>query len=163
MEQMHEISFEQISDGSIRLEQQSGHGERDVILLHPEQLRFIARRMAGMKSETAALVQDLERKLSVITDRLEHLVTDDWFRKGIINECGDGVEMMVRLDGIVDLCVEMDGGRLLPSEPKLEPQKAVMGEAGNKLGINPSTNKENEAESECGPSGRDPFVLADGR
>ena len=147
MEQMHEISFEQISDGSIRLEQLSGHDERDVIILHPEQLRFIARRMAGMKPDTAALVEDLERKLSVITDRLEHLVTDNWFRKGIINECSDGIEMMAKLDGLVDLCVEMDGGRLLPSESKPEPQKAIMGGSIDKLSPNMPDSKENAATS----------------
>ena len=120
MEQMHEISFEQIEDGSIRLEQQSGHGERDVILLHPEQLKFITRRMAGMSETTARQVKDLERKLSVIADRLEALVCEKWFREEILDRCGNGAEMINKLDGIVDLAIEMDGGRLLPSESKPE-------------------------------------------
>ena len=73
-----------------------------------------------MSSETASQVQDLERKLAVLTDRLETLVTDRWFRKGILDSCGDGIQTITKLDALVDLAVEMDGGRLLPNEPELE-------------------------------------------
>lgn len=76
-----------------------------------------------MNNTTAEQVQDLDRKLSVITDRLENLVTADWFRKDILDGCGNGIEILAKLDGLVDLCIEMDGGRLLPSEPKPEPKK----------------------------------------
>ena len=139
MEQMHEISFEQIKDGSIRLEQQSGVDEPSVILLHPEQLKYITRRICGMSETTARQVKDLERKLSVITDRMERLVTEDWFRKGIIDGCADFAEILERLDGIVVLAVEMDGGRLLPSEPKPEAKvqktNATKREDGLQLGL----------------------------
>lgn len=117
-QQFHDLSFTRMDDGTIRLEQQSGVDEPNVIVVHPEQILFVARRLCGMSSETAAKARDLERKLAVITDRLERLVTDKWFRDGIIKECGDGIEMITRLDGLVDLAVEMDGGRLLPNEPK---------------------------------------------
>ena len=122
MEQMHEITFERIADGAIRLEQQSGVDEPNVILLHSEQLKYVTRRMCGMDSATAARVEDLERKLSVITDRLETLVCEKWFRDEILERCGNGAEMINRLDGLVDLAIEMDGGRLLPSDPKPEPE-----------------------------------------
>ncbi len=115
----HDLSFDLQDDGTVKLTQ-TDCGEDYVITAHPEQIAFIARRVCGMSVTTAKQVEDLERKLSVITDRLERLVTDDWFRKGIINECGDGIEMIAKLDGLVDLAVEMDGGRLLPSEPKTE-------------------------------------------
>ena len=119
----HDLAFDLMDDGTVKLTQ-TDCGEDYIITAHPEQIAFIARRVCGMNITTAEQVEDLERKLSVITDRLERIVTDDWFRKGIINECGDGIEMIAKLDGLVDLAVEMDGGRLLPSEPKPEPKKA---------------------------------------
>ena len=123
MEKMYEVGFEIIDDGTVKLDQQSGVEEPNVIWIHPEQLRFITRRLCGLNEATASQVQDLERKLSVLTDRLERLVTAKWFRDGIINDCGDFAEMLSKLDGLVDLAIEMDGGRLLPSEPKPEPKK----------------------------------------
>ena len=118
-QRFHDLTFSLMDDGTVKLTQ-TDCGEDYIITAHPEQIVFIARRLCGMSSETAAKARDLERKLAVITDRLERLVTDKWFRDGIINECGDGIEMIARLDGLVDLCVEMDGGRLLPNEPELE-------------------------------------------
>ena len=118
----HDLSFDLQDDGTVKLTQ-TDCGEDYVITAHPEQIVFVARRLCGMSITTAAQVEDLERKLSVLTDRLERLVTDKWFRKGIIEECGDGIEMIAKLDGLLDLAVEMDGGRLLPSEPPPEPKK----------------------------------------
>lgn len=121
-QRFHDLTFDLLDDGTVKLTQ-TDCGEDYIITAHPEQIAFIARRVCGMSITTAEQVEDLERKLSVLTDRLEHLVTADWFRKGIINECGDGIEMIAKLDGLLDLAVEMDGGRLLPSEAKPEPKK----------------------------------------
>ena len=121
-QRFYDLSFAQQNDGTVRLTQ-TDCGEDSIIDVHPEQLKFIARRLCGMDSATAEQVEDLERKLSVLTDRLERLVTDKWFRKNIVEECGDGIEMIAKLDGLLDLAVEMDGGRLLPFEPPPEPKK----------------------------------------
>ena len=121
-QRFHDLSFSLMDDGTVKLTQ-NDCGEDYIVTAHPEQINFIARRLCGMKDTTAEQVQELERKLSVLTDRLERLVTDDWFRNGIIDGCGDFAEMLARLDGLVDLAIEMDGGRLLPSEPKPEPKK----------------------------------------
>ena len=118
----HDLTFDLMDDGTVKLTQ-TDCGEDYIITAHPEQIAFIARRVCGMSIATAEQVEDLERKLSVLTDRLECLVTDKWFRKGIVEECGDGIEMIAKLDGLLDLAVEMDGGRLLPSEAKPEPKK----------------------------------------
>ena len=118
----HDLAFDLMDDGTVKLTQ-TDCGDDYIITAHPEQITFIARRLCGMSIATAAQVEDLERKLSVLTDRLERLVTDKWFRKAIIEECGDGIEMIAKLDGLLDLAVEMDGGRLLPSEPPPEPKK----------------------------------------
>ena len=120
MEQMHEISFGRLENGSIQLEQQSGHGERDVIHLHPEQLKFITRRMTGMTEATAAQVEDLERKLSILAGDLEFLIKDSSIRRQIV-DCGDGCELMARFDGLMDLAFEFDGNRLMPrGEPEVQ-------------------------------------------
>ncbi len=121
-QRFHDLTFDLLDDGTVKLTQ-TDCGEEYIITAQPEQIAFIARRVCGMSITTAEQVEDLERKLSVLTDRLECLVTDKWFRKGIVEECGDGIEMIAKLDGLVDLAVEMDGGRLLPSEPKPEPKK----------------------------------------
>ena len=122
-QRFHDLAFDLMDDGTVKLTQ-TDCGEDYVITAHPEQIAFIARRVCGMSITTSEQVEDLERKLSVITDRLERLVTDKWFRKSIVEECGDGIEMIAKLDGLVDLAVEMDGGRLLPSGPTPEPKNA---------------------------------------
>ncbi len=48
-EQFHDLSFEQLDDGTIRLEQKDYCGESYIIDLHPSQLRHIAER-AGLQS-----------------------------------------------------------------------------------------------------------------
>ena len=91
----HDLAFDLLEDGTVKLTQ-TDCGEDYIITAHPEQIAFIARRVCGMSIATAEQVEDLERKLSVLTDRLERLVTAGWFRKGIINECGDGIEMIAK-------------------------------------------------------------------
>jgi hypothetical protein len=115
-QQFHDLSFEQLEDGTVRLVQQSGMDEPNVIHLHPEQVLYVARRLCGLKSETAEQVADLERRISVLTDGLQKLVTEQWFRDDIVKRCGDGIEIMVRLDALLDLAYEFDGGRLQPEE-----------------------------------------------
>lgn len=151
MQKLYEVSYEILDDGTVALEQQSGVDEPNVIWLHPEQVRFIARRVCGMSEATAAKVKDLERKLSVITDRLEQLVTADWFRKGVINECDDGIEMIAKLDGLVDLAVEMDGGRLLPDEPKPEEKQPASKPKGDvaQLGLGIDEGERQRIIAEC--------------
>lgn len=118
----HDLAFDLMDDGAVKLTQMDC-GEYYVITAHPEQIAFIARRVCGMSITTAEQVQDLERKLSVLADRLEKLVDAEWFRSEIVNHCGDGAEMLTRLDAVVDLAIEFDGQRLLPSEPPPEPKK----------------------------------------
>ena len=109
-EQFFDLNFEQLEDRTIRLEQKDYCGESVIVDLHPEQVRFIARRMAGMKPETADKVADLERRLEILTDRIEAFVVNAGIRDEIVECCGDGIEFMVRLDSIYDLAVEFSGG-----------------------------------------------------
>lgn len=114
MTKMYEVSFEKLEDGTIRLDQQCGVDEPSVIDLHPEQLRFIARRMAGFKPETAGKVEELERRIAVLTDKLQNVVCNKSFRSGLIEGIGEGFEYLAKLDGLLDLAMEFDGGRLEP-------------------------------------------------
>ena len=114
MERMYEISFERQADGAIRLEQQNVSDAPGVICLHPEQLRFIARRMADYKEADAQRVADLERCVAVLASRIEGIVNNDEIRGEIANRCHDGLWMLSQLDGLLDLAVEFDGHRLLP-------------------------------------------------
>lgn len=115
----HDLIIGRLKDGGIHLEQQAGLQEPSVIHLHPEQVLFIARQLCGMKPDDANKVAELERRLSILTDCLEGLVTADWFRSQIIDRCGDGIEIVTKLDALLDLAIEFDGGRLLPSETNM--------------------------------------------
>ena len=142
MEQMHEIRFEEIEDGSIRLEQQSAHGERDVIFLHPEQLKYITRRTCGMDGATADSIEALERKLSILAAGLERFVCDSSIRGEILDQCGNGMELVTRLDWLLNLAWEYDGQRLTPED--LEPNdKPVYGGATSNGTTKPQTTPEN--------------------
>lgn len=111
-----DLAWNRQPDGAIRLTQ-TDCGDPYIVDAHPEQILFIARQLCGMKPDDANKVSELERRLSILTDRLEGLVTADWFRSQIIDRCGDGIEIVTKLDALLDLAIEFDGGRLLPAEP----------------------------------------------
>lgn len=119
-ERFHDLSFERLPSGSIRLKQ-SAFDEDSTIDLHPEQLAFVARQLCGMKPEKAGQVADLERRIAVLTDKLQNLVCNKAFRSDLIERCGDGFEYLAKLDGLLDLAMEFDGGRL---EPECEEENA---------------------------------------
>ena len=102
-DQFYDLKFTQQADGSIRLTQ-SEHGEDYII----------ARRLCGMTSHTAEQVQELERRIAVLTDKLQSLVCNKAFRTDLIERLGDGFAYLAKLDGLLDLALEFDGGRLEP-------------------------------------------------
>jgi hypothetical protein len=112
-QRMYDLKFERMGNGAVRLTQ-SDSGEDCIIDAHPGQILFVARQLCGMKPDAAHEVAELERRISVLADRLGELVTADWFRGEIIDRSSHGIEMIVRLDGLLDLAMEYDGGRLLP-------------------------------------------------
>ena len=145
MEQMHEISFKHVNDGSIRLEQQSGVDEPNMIWLHPEQLKYITRRICGMDSATAASIKDLERKLSILSAGLERFVCDADIRAEILDQCGNGPELINRLHGILILAREYDGARLTPKD--LHPAfKPAYGRDVRRQNANPQAKQTNAAK-----------------
>ena len=110
----HDLTIDRLPDGGIHLEQQSGLEEPNVIHLHPEQLLFVARQLCGMTSHTAEQVQELGRRIAVLTDKLQNIVCNKAFRSDLIEQIGDGFEYLAKLDGLLDLALEFDGGRLEP-------------------------------------------------
>lgn len=150
MDQMHEIKFGQLSDGTISLEQQIGVDEPNLIYLHPEQLKFITRRICGMDSATAAKVEDLERKLSILASDIDFIVKDKGIRRDIIGGgSGSEFELLARLDGLWDLAMEFDGCRLMP-RVKPELQKAPASDAKGKGVTKPQVAGKNAATNEHG-------------
>ena len=116
----HDLIIDLLPDGGIHLEQQSGCEEPSVIHLHPEQIMFVARRLCGMKPETAEKVADLERRIAVLTDRLQDFACNTFMRGEIIDRLGHGFEYLAKLDAVLDLAIEFDGGRLTPGDPPEE-------------------------------------------
>ena len=115
-----DLDFKQNDDGTIRLTQ-NDCGEDSIIDAHPEQLKFIARRLCGFDSTTAAKVEDLERKLAILAGEINFIVNDEGFRKDLIDSgSGSEFELIARLDGLWNLAIEFDGGRLLPIPPSKE-------------------------------------------
>lgn len=114
MEKFFDLSFSKQPDGSVRLVQDDRIDEAAIIDAHPEQIVFIARRLCGMKPETANKVAELERRIAVLTDKLQSLVCNGAFRSDLIEGIGEGFEYLAKLDGLLDLAMEFDGGRLEP-------------------------------------------------
>lgn len=123
-----DLAYEQLSDGTIRIEQRDYCGEEVMVDLHPEQLLFIARCLCGMKQETAAQVADLERRIAVLTDKVQNIVCNKAFRSDLLEGLSDGFEHIAKLDALLDLALEFDGGRLEPEEhdePSCHTDKAM--------------------------------------
>ena len=124
----YDLTFIQQADGSIRLTQ-SDHGEDYIIDAHPEQVLLVARQLCGMKPETAGTVADLERRLAVLTDKLQNIICDKAFRTDLIERCGYGLEYLARLDALLDLAFEFDGGRLEPEYKYEQPTPSTQRKA----------------------------------
>lgn len=114
MTRWHDLIIDRLEDGGIHLEQSAGVEEPNVIHCHPEQLLFIARQVCGMKPETAERITELERRIAVLTDKLQNVVCESRFRESVLNGCSDGLYYLAKIDAVLDLALEFDGGRLEP-------------------------------------------------
>ena len=99
----------------------------DKVYLHPEQLRFIARRVAGLDESTADQVAGLERKIGVLAAGISSFVCDDSIRTEILDHCPSSFELIERLDGLLNLALEFDGGRLFPDDMERCDNKPIWG------------------------------------
>jgi hypothetical protein len=114
MPKFYDLHHALMPDGSVHLIQ-SDCGEDTTIAAHPEQLRYITQQVCGrMVTTRPDYAADLERRLSVLAERLQELVVAQWLRTQIVERCSDGVEILCRFDSLLDLAIEFDGRRLLP-------------------------------------------------
>ena len=111
------LTHKRLTDGTLRLEQLGTAGEKDIIDMHPEQLHTIARQLAGNRG--AGELGDLKRKIGVLSDKLEAIVCDKEFRVSLIQD-DDGFAYLAKLDGLLDLALEFDGGRLIAESARCE-------------------------------------------
>lgn len=128
-EQFFDLEVERLSDKHIRLTQNEGD-RADMVDLHPEQVRFIARQLAGMTSGEAGAVAEFERRFSVLTGKLQNIIGDADFRADVLTRCGNGSLWLARLDAIADLALEFDGGRLAPKGQGADETPAAGSEEG---------------------------------
>lgn len=112
-----DLTFERLPSGTIRLKQ-SAFDEDSVIDLHPAQLEHVARALLG--SCDPGRLNEMERRIAVLADKAQDVVCSKAFRSDLIERCGDGFEYLARLDALVDLALEFDGGRL---EPEYKPEQ----------------------------------------
>ncbi|MGV0999408.1 MAG: hypothetical protein ACOYBQ_08800 [Fluviibacter sp.] len=56
------------------------------------------------------------RRFSVLAGELDYIINNDHFRKRLVEHHFDGFEWLARLDAVMALAFEYDGGRLLPRE-----------------------------------------------
>lgn len=147
METMHEISFRKLNDETIHLEQPAGQDQPDIIRLSPFQLKHIARQMCGLDESNAERVEELERRLSVLTAGLESLVCSTSIRSSIIDDCDIGGEIIERLDGLLNLAWEYDGGRLCSEDMERGSDKPIWGGSVGRFSNLPILERENAVAS----------------
>lgn len=74
-EQFHDLSFEVLEDGTIRLEQHDHAGESVIVDAHPQQIIHIARTISAARPRQpdvqAERIATLERRLRWLRDRFE--------------------------------------------------------------------------------------------
>lgn len=107
-----------IEDGDVWLQQDIGGGEHQSVYLSPEQLLMIADKLRGITRPDPEAEES--RKLRVISDRMSDIVTDEDFRKALL----DGqryTDWLEKIDALDDLSWEYAYG-LKPDarEPKRE-------------------------------------------
>lgn len=109
-EQFHDLSFEQLDDGTIRLKQKDYCGESYTVDMHPCQLRHIAER-AGLLSTAPAVAwpRGFRQRLLRLQTDVDYLAGDVWMGE-ICERLGDGlafkIGMTAALDTINDLLVD---------------------------------------------------------
>ena len=148
METFYEVSFAELEDGTIRLEQPDGPHEPSSVLLHPEQLKLITRQLCGLNLDNAASVSDLERKIAILADDIGAIAGNAFYRR-LLTDDPDGEPLLIKLDALHDLAAEFDGGRLLPKSHAegLQRENSVAHDAGFEPSIHHAAKRTPEART----------------
>lgn len=103
-QQFHDLSFERLEDGTVRLEQHDYSGESVIIDLHPVQLLHIARQLHSGNGPAAERIDTLERRLRWILNRFEELkvaLPVDFYER-----CSEAWEFSAWVDASLDVVGE---------------------------------------------------------
>lgn len=65
-------------------------------------------------TQTNARATEAARRFSVLAGELDFIINDDQFRRDLVERLSDGCEWLARLDAVMALALEYDGGRLFP-------------------------------------------------
>ena len=108
-EQMHEINFEQLDDGTIFLQQCDYDLRSQIINLHPCQIRYIAERAGLLEPTTpmAGLPATLLLRSKALLEHIGELYFDAGFADDILNHCESGAEIMLHLRMIYERSDEL--------------------------------------------------------
>lgn len=110
-EQFYDLSFEQLDDGTIRLEQKDYCGESYTVDMHPCQLRHVAERAGLLTSApVVAWPRGFEQRLLRLQTDVDYLAGDCWLDE-ICKRLGNGlafkIGMTAALDTINDLLIDV--------------------------------------------------------
>jgi len=108
-EHFPDLSFELQSNGLILIEQYQNL-EPVRIDVHLQQLAHMGRVLFSGRRTADKRIRDLERRISVLRERIESFVKDSYHRQEIIERIGEGMAMVAELDALLDLAHEFDGG-----------------------------------------------------
>lgn len=101
-EQFYDLSFDQLDDGTIRLEQKDYSGESYVIDLHPCQLRQVAER-AGLLSSAPVVAwpRGFKQRLTRLQTDVEYLADDIWLDE-IYERLSNGLAYRIGMTAVLD-------------------------------------------------------------
>lgn len=101
-EQFYDLSFGQLDDGTIRLEQKDYCGESYIIDLHPCQLRQVAER-AGLLPPAPVVTwpRGFKQRLLRLQTDVDYLAGDVWMGE-ICERLGDGLAFKIGMTAVLD-------------------------------------------------------------
>jgi hypothetical protein len=108
-EHFPDLAFEVQGNGLVALEQWQNQ-ERVVIDVHPQQLAHIGRALFKGRNPATERIEELERRLAVLSEKIQDFVMDDFNRGEILDRSAYGSAMLAELDALRDLAWEFDGG-----------------------------------------------------
>lgn len=104
-ERFHDLGFEVLDDGTVRLEQRDYCGESVLIDLHPAQLEYIARSVQpNAPNGMVERITTLERRLCWLRDRFEE--TREVLPHDMSERCSEAFEFGAWLQASIDVANE---------------------------------------------------------
>lgn len=107
-EQFHDLSFEVLEGGTIRLEQRDHSGESVILDAHPQQIIHIARTVSAARrtqpNGTAERIATLERRLIWLRDRFEE--TRVAAPADMYDRCPEAFEFDAWIQASIDVATE---------------------------------------------------------